>query len=151
MYCVHESSTIQEPMIYRYTSNQRHFDTEDKKYCKIRLGLKAKYPDVQRKEYLFPQCQTRSANLSNFEEYFAVHAVASQHLALYYVYQTNIDPIKQNWLFRKLKLFLYIRRQKADQKLVNKIKSKFDSDVTLVFGDWSASHVNFKNLFEALA
>ncbi|KAI9595725.1 hypothetical protein BDF19DRAFT_337339, partial [Syncephalis fuscata] len=40
MYCVHESSTIQEPITYRYTSNQRHFDTEDKKYRRTRLKLK---------------------------------------------------------------------------------------------------------------
>ncbi|KAI9599170.1 hypothetical protein BDF19DRAFT_382083, partial [Syncephalis fuscata] len=45
---------------------------------------------------------------------------------------------------RKLKLFLYIRQQQADQKLISKIKSKFGSDATLIFGNWPASHVKFQ-------
>ncbi|KAI9596287.1 hypothetical protein BDF19DRAFT_384283, partial [Syncephalis fuscata] len=47
-------------------------------------------------------------------------------------------------LFRKLKPSSYIRRQQADQKLANKFKSKFDSDATLIFGNWTVSHVKFQ-------
>ena len=41
-----------------------------------------------------------------------------------------------NKYVNKLKWFSYINRQKHENKLINKIKSTYGKDTTIVLGDW---------------
>jgi hypothetical protein len=50
----------------------------------------------------------------------------------------------ENLIFRKLKWYGYINRQRSEERLVNNIKKTYGDDVVLMMGDWSISK-QFKN------
>lgn len=144
MFCLNESSTKEKPNVFRYTSNQRHIDNKDKKYRNIRQKIKSSNIGVQASENLLSTCLSKSVQFTDFIKYLAARAVVSQYLDPFYTKYKNKHPTRQNYLFRKLKLASYIRNQQGNEKLAKRIRKKFGSDTTLVFGNWSAANVKFQ-------
>jgi hypothetical protein len=55
--------------------------------------------------------------------------------------ETNnkLFSVYENSLFTKLQWYLYINKQRSEQKLINNIKQKFGINIVLMMGDWSVS------------
>jgi hypothetical protein len=50
----------------------------------------------------------------------------------------------ENKLFRKLKWYSYINRQRSDSLLLNRIEKKYGKDAIIIYGDWSfSSHLKY--------
>src|SRR5206468_4711332 len=55
-----------------------------------------------------------------------------------------LSGIYSEEIFRKLRWYSYINKQRAQQQIVNKIKETYGEDVILVIGDWSTRGIHNK-------
>ena len=110
---------------FRY-SNKMHIKRSKRlKYQKILQNYKDKN-NISKLESELSNYNSKSCNLENFKEFICIKNKLNTVL---------LEKYKET-IFRKLKWFAYIDRQKTENKLVNDIKKKFGAS-TLVFGDWS--------------
>ncbi|GAA5794977.1 hypothetical protein HPULCUR_000327 [Helicostylum pulchrum] len=78
LYCMHENSTSQTKMVYRYTSNQKGVETKSKKFRKLRNRFK---PDeVIAAELSLSYYHATSVNKKNFVKYLEARANVSEGL-----------------------------------------------------------------------
>ena len=79
---------------------------------------------------------SRSLNLQNFEEYLRNLILVTELLQRHYT-ETTTNHLTIHSLQRKLKLSKCIRRQKASEDMVVKLKSKFGNDAVFVMDNYS--------------
>ena len=67
LYCMHEKSTVENKMIYRYTSNQKAIETKPRKFRKLRNNLKR--DKVIAAELSLSHFKSSTVNKDRFVEY----------------------------------------------------------------------------------
>ncbi|KAG1054613.1 hypothetical protein G6F43_003387 [Rhizopus delemar] len=167
MYCMKETSTVEEKQILIFTKNNcskcsRHFG-----YLRKRTQPFV----VQKAEAVLSRCESNSVNLKSLskETYFPESEFdfrVDQKCNLYYGnlfiarirgffpqpknYSTDSSTIGtaleklQLLPFRKLKFSIKLFFDQNDQKLIRSLKAKFGQDAVLVFGDRSAPNVKYQ-------
>ncbi|KAG0786634.1 hypothetical protein G6F16_008592 [Rhizopus arrhizus] len=139
LYCVHENSTADAPRTYKYTKYCQDKMEKTKKYRRICEAIKPQ--EVQNAEDTLVNPQ--SLNLQNFEEYLRNRELVTELLHRHYT-KTTTNHLTTHPLHRKLKLSKYIRRQKANEDIIAKLKSKFGNDAVFVMGNYSAPNTRYQ-------
>ncbi|KAJ2498252.1 hypothetical protein GGH96_004456 [Coemansia sp. RSA 1972] len=127
LFMLHEESTIAEKRVYRYTRCQQHRETHVAKYRKILQDEKT--ADITALERTLKAGSFTIPNLALFEEYLAARAEVAVELTRHY----NETMCRQRVgattlmvpLHRKLRLSMFINRQRADQLLMNRLQERF--------------------------
>ncbi|KAI8076817.1 uncharacterized protein BX664DRAFT_249185, partial [Halteromyces radiatus] len=138
LFCLHESSTVDEPSTYRYTSNQRRNETKSRRFAKIMLEHKPE--EVQHAELVLSQVNSKSLNVDTFTTFLQRRSEVWQTLHGFYAMEMIHHGNQQTPLFRKLRLSAYTRGQQSDQRLVHSLRDAFGDNCVLIIGDWSAPH-----------
>jgi hypothetical protein len=111
---------------FRYSNKMHIKRTKRLKYQKLLQNYKDKN-NISKLESELSIFNSKSCDLKKFKEFiFCKNKINKELLEKY-----------KNDIFRKLKWFGYIERQKTESLLINNIKEKFGEDTALVFGDWS--------------
>ncbi|KAG1594451.1 hypothetical protein G6F48_001356 [Rhizopus delemar] len=143
--CVHEKSTVENKMIYRYTSNQKAIKTKSRKFRKLRNNLKR--DEVIVAELFLPHFKPSTVNKDKFVEYLQERAKVIPVMKAYYLNEDRPAAEDQgagDFLpFRKMKLSSFINQQQADKRLVKKLRERFGNDAILILGNWSAGNVKY--------
>jgi hypothetical protein len=140
LYCEHESSTADIPRTYRYTKSCQDKMEKIKKYCRICEAVNPQ--EVQNAEDTF--VNARSLDLQIFEEYLRNRAMVAELLQRHYT-ETTTNHLTIHPLHRMLKLPKYIRgRQKANEDMVTKLKSKLGNDAIFVMGNYSTPNTRYQ-------
>ncbi|KAG0750542.1 hypothetical protein G6F57_000936 [Rhizopus arrhizus] len=110
-----------------------------KKYCRICEAVKPQ--KVQNTEDTL--VNFRSLDPQAFEEYLRNRVMVTELLQRHYT-ETTTNYLNTHPLHRKLKLSKCIRRQKASEDMVAKLKSKFGNDAIFVVGNYSAPNTRYQ-------
>ncbi|KAK9708720.1 hypothetical protein K7432_009465 [Basidiobolus ranarum] len=82
LYCMHEESTAENKMAYRYTSNQKVIETKYRKFRKLREYLKT--DQVTRAEHFLSRLKSSTANKGKFATYLQEKAKVTPVMRAYY-------------------------------------------------------------------
>ena len=104
-----------------------------KKYRRICKAVKPQ--EVQNAEATLVNSQ--SLIPQNFEEYLRNRTLFTELFQRHYT-ETITNHLTIHPLYQKLKLSKYIRRQKVNEDMVAKLKSKFGNDVIFVMDNYLA-------------
>ncbi|PHZ13808.1 uncharacterized protein RHIMIDRAFT_280494 [Rhizopus microsporus ATCC 52813] len=130
LYFVHENSTPEQLVKFRYTKQQQDKTWKTKKYRRILQALEAQDPDIVRADTI---------SVEGFGRFLQARSEQSAVLSRFYGHTiTNHDNGYP--LFRKIRLSAYFNKQRADQKLIQDLRTKFGEDAVFVMGNWSAPH-----------
>ncbi|KAI8054313.1 hypothetical protein BDF22DRAFT_775088 [Syncephalis plumigaleata] len=166
LFCVHEDSTSEKPIKYRYTKLHQDKMRKMKKYRKIIQNCKKGNQAVQQAEVALSRTQGSAVSLADYEKYLKCRSQHSDILTNFYretlttpITRPATDPITDpiansaaepstepttrptpQPLFRKLKLSAYINKQQSDHKLIQELTEKFGKEAVFVMGNWSAPH-----------
>ena len=110
-----------------------------KKYCSICEAVNPQ--EVQNAEDTF--VNSRSLDLQAFEEYLRNRVMVTELLQRHYT-ETTTNDLTTHPLHRKLKLSKCIRRQKANEDMVTKLKSKLGNDAIFVMGNYFAPNTRYQ-------
>jgi hypothetical protein len=136
LYCMHEKSTVENKMIYRYTSNQKAIETKSRKFRKLRNNLKR--DKVITAEISLSHFKSSTVNKEKFAEHLQGRAKVTLAMKAYYLNEDR--PVEEDQLacgflpFRKMKRSSFINQQQADKRLAKKLREKFGKDAILIFG-----------------
>ncbi|KAG1047429.1 hypothetical protein G6F43_010119 [Rhizopus delemar] len=140
LYCMHEKSTVENKMIYRYTSNQKAIETKSRKFRKLRNNLKR--AEVIAVELSLSHFKSSTANKDKFVEYLQERTKVIPFMKAYYLNEDRPvaeDQGASGFLpFRKMKLSSFINQQQADKRLAKKLRERFGNDAILILDNWSA-------------
>ena len=139
LYCV--NSDIKDQAKFRYTQNTRRKETKVKKYRQYLETWKQKILDgktiTQWESELSPY-NKKTLNFIKFKSYIQKKNEINH----------KVFPFYNQYIFRKLKLGSYMRRQITEARMLNKFKEKFGnpSETIIAFGDFEQKHHrNFSN------
>ncbi|KAJ2120453.1 hypothetical protein IW147_005066 [Coemansia sp. RSA 720] len=139
LYIMHEKSTI-EDKVYRYTQNQQRVETRRRKYQKILENEKP--ANIAAAERSLNAGSRVVPDLELFKDYLRARALVADDLTQFYnktmCHQRVGATTPEVPLHRKLRLSAYINRQRANQKLVSRLRKKFSPNAVFVMGNWSA-------------
>ena len=129
---------------FRYTQDQRRFETRAKKQSKIHKNMKTDTlvedeKNVQDMETEFGKCHNKKTN--SYDKFFEyVKAKNELNIKLFDHYQ--------EWIFRKFKLNSYINNQKSENKMIRNFRKKFGSpeEIIFVIGDFDQGNHHMKGL-----
>ncbi|KAL4213416.1 hypothetical protein AB4K20DRAFT_1819555 [Rhizopus microsporus] len=142
LYCIHENSTPEQPVRFRYTKQQQDKTWKTKKYRRILQALKAQDLDVVQAEQVLSQQPSSTVSIEDFGRFLQARYQQSAVLSRFYGHTiTNHDNGYP--LFRKVRLSTYFNKQCAEQKLIQDLRAKFGEDAMLVMGNWSAPHARY--------
>lgn len=113
-----------------YSNKQRLKETKRGKYnerLNIYRNKEVNGESIQNTESLLNDYNSKSCFLDKFLEYVHVKNATNKKLIPQYA-----SPI-----FRQLKFYSYINKQRTEQKLITNIKKVFGDNVALMYGDWS--------------
>jgi hypothetical protein len=148
---MHEKSTVENKMIYRYTSNQKAIETKSRKFRNLRSNLKR--DKVIAAELSLSHFKSSTVNKDRFVEYLQERAKITPLMKAYYLNEdrpAEEDQRAGGFLpFRKMKLSSFTNQQQSDKQLVKKLREKFGDDAILIVGNWSAGNVKYLNPLEA--
>ncbi|KAI9265788.1 hypothetical protein EDC94DRAFT_634206 [Helicostylum pulchrum] len=143
LYCMHENSTSQTKMVYRYTSNQKGVETKFRKFRKLRNRFK---PDeVIAAELSLSYHRATSVNKKNFVKYLEARANVTEGLNNYYGNE-DIPPgarAADRLPFRKMKLSSITNMKQLEQRLAKKLRQKFGQDSVIIIGSRTAANVKY--------
>ncbi|KAG1560453.1 hypothetical protein G6F49_002680 [Rhizopus delemar] len=143
--CMHEKSTVENKMIYRYTSNQKAIETKSRKFRKLRNNLKK--DEVIETELFLSHFKSSTVNKEKFVEYLQERAKVIPVMKAYYLNEDRPAAEDQGaggfLPFRKMKLSSFINKQQADKRLTKKLRERFGNDAILILGNWSAGKVKY--------
>ncbi|KAG1056690.1 hypothetical protein G6F43_001445 [Rhizopus delemar] len=143
--CMHEKSTVENKVIYRYTSNQKAIETKSRKFRKLRNNLKK--DEVIETELFLSHFKSSTVNKEKFVEYLQERAKVIPIMKAYYLNEDRPAAEDQDaggfLLFRKMKLSSFINKQQADTRLTKKLRERFGNDAILILGNWSAGKVKY--------
>ncbi|GAA5802799.1 hypothetical protein HPULCUR_008274 [Helicostylum pulchrum] len=143
LYCMHENSTSQTKMVYRYTSNQKGVETKSRKFRKLHNRFK---PDeVIAAELSFSYHHATSVNKENFVKYLEARENVSEGLNNYYINEDISPGVRavDRLPFRKMKLSSIINMKQSEQRLAKKLRQKFGQDSVIIIGNWTAANVKY--------
>lgn len=135
---------------FRYTQNQRRKETKMKEYRNLINNHKKKDKlDIQKIESELSETNSKSTNLIKVKKYMRLKNKVSASLLDYY----------KDDIYRKLKWFSFINKQRSESKMINNFKKKFgDGTGTLIcIGDYGCYNMkyceptkgkSFRNLFK---
>ena len=133
LYCV--DSNEKDQVKYRYTQDTRRKETKQKKYRDILQEHKKTYIEdktVQEWENILSNFNKKTLDFVKFKDYIKQKNEINLKLSEFY----------NKYLFRKLKLSSYIRRQITEDRLLKRFKNMFgDKNGTIVcIGDFEQKH-----------
>ncbi|CEG79052.1 hypothetical protein RMATCC62417_13566 [Rhizopus microsporus] len=129
-------------MQFRYTKQQQDKTWKTKKYRRILQDLKAQDPDVVQSEQALSQQPSSTVPVEDFGRFLQARSEQSAVLSRFYGHTiTNHDNGYS--LFCKIRLSAYFNKQRADQKLIQDLRTKFGEDAVFVMGNWFASHARY--------
>ncbi|KAJ2865220.1 hypothetical protein GGH94_002361 [Coemansia aciculifera] len=153
------ASTISNPLVFRYTRNQRLDETRMRHYTKLREIMKNEHDeaDAIREAELYLSGFTRTTfDPDKFLDYIAARARVWDILRRFYsdtmttytgsTHQVHLDlgHIARDYPFhRKLRLNAFINQQQADERLKLNMTLKYGDDLVMVCGNWSAPMAKF--------
>ncbi|KAG1495071.1 hypothetical protein G6F47_003807 [Rhizopus delemar] len=134
LYCMHEKSTVENKMIYRYTSNQKAIETKSRKFRKLRNNLKRDKAIAV--ELSLSHFKSSTVNKDKFVEYLQRRTRVIPFMKAYYLNEDRPaaeDQGASGFLpFRKLKLSSFINQQQADKRLAKKLRERLRNDAILI-------------------
>ncbi len=101
------------------------------KYQQIIKNHKDKL-EITTEENKLSDYNSKSCNLNKFKEFIKKKNELNEIL---------LEKYKDD-KFRQYKWYSYIQKKRAEDRLVNDIKEKYDKDTVLIFGDWDAKSSN---------
>ena len=126
---------------FKYTQDQRRKETKAKKYLKIidndKKSIKINNLTVKKYEEKLSKFDSKSCKYENAKKYIKKKNKINNKLFSYY----------EKELYRKLKWFGYINRQKTESRMINNFRKVFGSpeNVVIGFGDWDQKqHLKYK-------
>ncbi|KAG0944881.1 hypothetical protein G6F57_002329 [Rhizopus arrhizus] len=161
MYCMKETSTVEEKQTLIFTKNNRS-------KCSGHFGYLRKRTQpfvVQKAEAILSRSESNSVNLKKFVQYITTRVSVKNTLYDYdgnettksketYFLESEFDFRKKTTStaleklqllpFRKLKFSSKLFFDQNDQKLVRSLKAKFGQDAVLAFGDGSTPNVKYQ-------
>ncbi|KAI9225756.1 MAG: hypothetical protein DHS80DRAFT_19824, partial [Piptocephalis tieghemiana] len=142
LFCVHERSTPKEPLMYRYTRNQKAKETRTTRFKHLLTELKDQHPGVREAEDRLSKVAQSSVDPTTYRQLLAVRHQVSHTLSGFYGALSSIHS-SGHPLFRKLRLSAYINQRQADDRLVRHLREKYGPDAVLVMGNWSSPHTRY--------
>ncbi|KAJ1858050.1 hypothetical protein LPJ76_001288 [Coemansia sp. RSA 638] len=140
LYMMHEKSTVEDKKVYRYTQNQQCVETRRRKYQKILENEKP--ANIAAAERSLNAGSRVVPDLELFKDYLRARALVADDLTQFYnktiCHQRVGATTPEVPMHRKLRLSAYINRQRANQKLVSRLRKKFSPNAVFVMGNWSA-------------
>ena len=118
-------------MHFRYTQQQRLFETGTKRHNEQRKKLKKKEIDgktVQEWEEYLSTCNHKTLHIDSFKEYLKKKNEVNSKLLPFYGQE----------IFRKHQWWATINRQRSEQNMLNRFKKKYGdpTQVVIGFGNW---------------
>ncbi|CEG84132.1 hypothetical protein RMATCC62417_17978 [Rhizopus microsporus] len=142
LYHVHENSTPEQPMQFRYTKQQQDKMWKTKKYRRILQDLKAQEPDAVHAEQAPSQQPSSTVSIEDFGRFLQARSEQSTVLSRFYGHTiTNHD--NGYLLFHKIRFSVYFNKQRVDQKFIQDLRAKFGEDAVFVMGNWFAPHARY--------
>ncbi|KAI9269577.1 hypothetical protein EDC94DRAFT_639311 [Helicostylum pulchrum] len=130
LYCMHENSTSQTKMVYRYTKLRNRFKPDEVIAAELSLSYH----------------HATSVNKENFVKYPEARANVSEGLNNYYGNE-DIPPgvrAADRLPFRKMKLSSVINMKQSEQRLAKRLRQKFGQDSVIIIGNWTVENVNYR-------
>ena len=126
IYCVNgdQKDTISK---FRYSQNQRRQETKSKKYRDLTLQWKKEivaHQDVVRWETELSHYNKKTLDFGRFQDYIEKKNNIN----------FNLQDFYQRYIFRKLKLGGYMRRQKTESMMMKRFKKIFGSPEKTIIG-----------------
>jgi transposase len=126
IYCVNgdQKDTISK---FRYSQNQRRQETKSKKYRDLTLEWKKEivaHQDVVRWETELSHYNKKTLDFGRFQDYIEKKNNIN----------FNLQDFYQRYIFRKLKLGGYMRRQKTESMMMKRFKKIFGSPEETIIG-----------------
>ena len=117
--------------LFSYNNRNRISETKRLEYVKLIDNRKKKIiiddETIKKKETDLCKYNAKTMNYNDFIKYTQLKLKLRKLI---------IEEESYNKYVNKLKWFSYINRQKHENKLINKIKSIYGKDITIVLGDW---------------
>jgi len=151
LFCVSENKI--NVKTFRYSNIQRIKETKSKKYTKIlendKVGIKIDNKTIKEIETKLSDYDKKSCIYKNVKAYIKNKNKINETLKEYY----------KKELYRKLKWYGFINRQKSEQKMINNFKKIFGNqkETIIAIGDWEQKKnikycpptkgIGFRNLF----
>lgn len=105
------------------------------KYQRIIKNHKDKL-EITTEENKLSDYNSKSCNLNKFKEFIKKKNELNEIL---------LEKYKDD-KFRQYKWYSYIQKKRAEDRLVNDIKEKYDKDTILIIGDWSKGETKIKRI-----
>src|SRR5436190_16164172 len=130
---MHESSTPENPCVYRYTSMSRRRQSGTKAARRRRVCEVGNDPQVQAALVTLSTTTFMSTSRGTYESYLLARSAATPML----------DEFYGREIFRKLRFRCFLRKKQYEDHLVNGLCTKFVNAI-LVFGDATIGNNKFQ-------
>lgn len=126
IYCIDDERTT-----FRYTANQRRFETGTKRYNKDTIKMKEtvlpRGYTVQACENILAKHNSKTCDMEKFAEYIRYKTEINERLFEHY----------QQEKFRRYKFNIYTNTQRSEAQMINNFRRKYGEpeDVVIAFGD----------------
>ena len=111
---------------FRYSNKMHLKRTKRLKYQRLLENYKDK-KEISKIENELSKCNSKTCDFDKFKEYIKEKNKINKQLFESY----------ENEIFRKYKWYGYINRKRTEANLVNDIKTHFNKNIFIIFGDWS--------------
>jgi hypothetical protein len=132
LFAMHESSTPENPRLYRYTSMSRRRESGTKAAKRRRARELANAPGVQATLVTLNSTTFMSTSRGPYEAYLLARSAATP----------TLDDFYRQDIFRKLRFRCASRKKQHEDRMINDLRNKFGNAV-LVFGDATIGNVKF--------
>jgi hypothetical protein len=132
LFAMHESSTPENPRLYRYTSMSRRRYSGTKAARRRQEREVANDPLVRAALVTLSETTYMSTSRGTYEAYLLARSAATP----------TLDEFYSREIFRKLRWRCFMRRKQHEDRLVNALRTKFENAV-LVFGDANIGNSKF--------
>jgi len=123
---------------FQYTQDQRRQETKSKTYMKRldkdKKDTKIKNETVKEHEAKLSQYDSKTCNLTETEKYLKEKNNVNTSLFDYY----------EKDLYRKLKWYGFINRQRSESDMINRFKEKYGEKIIIGIGNWSENTKQLK-------
>ena len=141
-FLVDQTSDISKFKKLRYTSMQRRRETGDKRFRKRREQMQRNF--YRQQGWLDPdgnpvfdiELTKKTTDLARFEAYWID----------FYQRRPILEAHYTKPCYRKMRLYRYSNEQRSEAKFINKFKSIYGTDCTVILGAWDASKCPIRGL-----
>ena len=137
LFAMHESSTPENPLVYRYTSMSRRRQSGIKAARRRRARELANAPLVQAALVTVSTTTFMSTSRGTYEAYLIARSAATP----------TLDEFYGQELFRKLRFRCFLRKKQHEDRLVNDLRAKFGNAVQYSYSEMQQLGItNFTHL-----